>query len=122
MSQNGEEAKAQSNAQNLNKSFTITYFHCKSSICVVSIVSPDGKTRILGNGNGIIVPDNHITRKGSKDTLESERKQYRICFEKMFGHMINLEKLKTKNSFIQIIPCPSPIRIDHFTRINISFF
>ncbi len=86
MSQNGEEAKAQSNAQsnakNLNKKSVITFVVVDGIICIVSIVDPaDPKNNFFGNGNGIIVPDNHITRKGSKDTLESERKQYTLRFE-----------------------------------------
>lgn len=80
MSQNGEEAKAQP-AQNLNQTNVLTYIVVDGLICIISIASPDGKTRFFGNGTGTIVLYNHITRKGSKDTIPDKRKQYTMCFE-----------------------------------------
>ena len=47
----------------------------------VSIVSPDGKTRLFGNGIGTIVPMNHITRKGDTETSPENQKQYALHFE-----------------------------------------
>ena len=80
MSQTQQTTLAQE-AQNLNKPFTITYFHCGSSICVVSIVSPDGKTRIFGNGVGRIVPMNRITKKGDTLTPVENQEQYMFRLE-----------------------------------------
>ena len=81
MSQNGEEANAQQQAQNLNQTSVITFFVVDGTICIVSIASPDGKTQFFGTGIGKIVPDNRITKECSKETPESHRKQYTLRFE-----------------------------------------
>ena len=81
MSQTEEKAPAQQ-AQNLNQTSIITFIRCDDGTnCVVSIVSPDGKTHVLGNGIGTIVPMNHITRKGDTPTPVEKQKQYIIHFE-----------------------------------------
>ncbi len=80
MSQNGEEAKAQQ-AQNLNNTTVITFAVVNGTIYIVSIASPDGKTQFFGKGIGKIVPDNRITKDGSKETPESHRKQYTLHLE-----------------------------------------
>jgi hypothetical protein len=81
MSQTQQTASAQQ-AQNLNQTLIITYFKCDNgTICIVSIVSPDGKTRLFGNGIGTIVPMNHITRKGDTQTPPENQKQYALHFE-----------------------------------------
>jgi len=81
MSQKQQTASAQQ-AQNLNQTLIITYFKCDDgTICIVSIVSPDGKTRLFGNGIGTIVPMNHITRKGDTQTPPENQKQYALHFE-----------------------------------------
>ena len=77
MSQKEEKAPA----QNLNGIFVITCFIENGTIHIVSIIHPDGKTRFFGNGIGKIVPDNHITRAGSNETPEGNRKQYTLRFE-----------------------------------------
>lgn len=62
MSQKQQTASAQQ-AQNLNQTSIITYFKCDDgTICIVSIVSPNGQ-KIFGNGIGTIVPMNRITKK-----------------------------------------------------------
>ena len=64
---------------NLNTHFTITYFDCcNGKNCIVSIVSPDGKTHVFGNGIGKIVPMNRITKKGDTQTPPDNQKQYTI--------------------------------------------
>jgi hypothetical protein len=69
-------------AQNLNNPFTITFFKCgNGTICIVSIVSSDGKTQVFGNGIGKIVPVNRITKKGDVLTPEENRKQYTLHLE-----------------------------------------
>lgn len=68
-------------AQNLNQTSITTYFSWNKTICVVSIVSPDGKTNVFGNGIGKIVPMNRITKKGDVPTPEENRKQYTLRFE-----------------------------------------
>jgi len=81
MSQTQQTASAQQ-AQNLNQTSIITYFKCDDvTICIVSIVSPDGKTRLFGNGIGTIVLMNHITRKGDTQTPPENQKQYALHFE-----------------------------------------
>ena len=94
MSQNGEEANAQQQAQNLNQTSVITFFVVDETICIVSIASPDGKTHVFGNGIGKIVPDNRITKKGDVQTPSENRKQYtlhlengkwNVCLDEIFG-------------------------------------
>lgn len=68
-------------AKNLNGIFVITYFILNNKIYIVSIIHPDGKTRVFGNGIESIIPDNHITREGSKETKEEKRKKYTLRFE-----------------------------------------
>jgi len=80
MSQIGEEANAQ-REQNLNQTTVIIFFVFNGTICIVSNASPDGKTQLFGNGIGKIVPNNRITKDGSKETPESHRKKYTIRFE-----------------------------------------
>ena len=81
MSQTQQTASAQQ-AQNLNQTSIITYFKCDDvTICIVSIVSPDGKTRLFGNGIGTIVPMNRITKKGDTQTPPDNQKQYALHFE-----------------------------------------
>lgn len=66
-------------AQNLNETSIITYFDCgNQKYCIVSIVSPDGKTHVFGNGIGKIVPMNRITKKGDTQTPLDNQKQYTI--------------------------------------------
>lgn len=67
--------------QNLNQTSIITYFIWNKTICVVSIVSADGKTHFFGNGIEKIVPNNRITKKGDVPTPEENRKQYTLSFE-----------------------------------------
>jgi hypothetical protein len=77
MSQKQQTASAQQ-AQNLNQTSIITYFKCDDgTICIVSIVSPDGQN-IFGNGIGTIVPMNRITKKGDTQTPPANQKQYMI--------------------------------------------
>lgn len=77
MSQTKQTAPAQQ-AQNLNQTSIITYFKCDNgTICIVSIVSPDGQ-KIFGNGIGTIVPMNRITKKGDTQTPPANQKQYTI--------------------------------------------
>lgn len=69
-------------AQNLNNPSTITFFKCgNGTIIIVSIVLPDGKTHVFGNGIGTIVPMNRITKKGDVPTPEENRKQYTLHLE-----------------------------------------
>ena len=69
-------------AQNLNETSIITYFDCgNQKYCIVSILSPDGKTHVFGNGIGKIVPMNRITKKGDSITPVENQKQYTIHFE-----------------------------------------
>ena len=77
MSQKEEKAPA----KNLNCITVITYFILGETIYIVSIIHPDGKDRFFGNGIGPIVPDNHITRAGIKETPSENRKQYMLRFE-----------------------------------------
>ena len=81
MSQNGEEAIAPQPAQKLNQTSVITFFVVDGTICIVSIASPDGKTQLFGNGIGKIVPNNRITKDGSKETPGSHLKKYTLSFE-----------------------------------------
>ena len=76
-----EQKDPEQKAQKLNGSSVITYFIWNETDCVVSIISPDGNTHFFGNGIGKIIPDNHITRAGSKETSPENRKQYTIRFE-----------------------------------------
>ncbi len=56
-----------------NNPSIITFFICgNGKICVVSIVSPDGKTYFFGNGIGKIVPMNRITKKCDVPTPEEK--------------------------------------------------
>ena len=78
MSQTQQKAPA----QNLNETSIITYFDCgNQKYCIVSILSPDGKTHVFGNGIGKIVPMNRITKKGDSITPVENQKQYTIHFE-----------------------------------------
>lgn len=81
MSQTQQIARAKK-PQNLNQTSIITYLKCVDrTICVVSIVSPDGKTCLFGNGIGTIVPMNRITKKGDSITPPDNQKQYALHFE-----------------------------------------
>lgn len=114
MSQTEEKAPAQE-AQNLKKPFTTTYFNCGSSICSVSIVSTDGKTRHFGNGIGSIVLMKCITKKCDFQTSVENQKQYKIILENGKWN-VYLDKTRV-HTFDEIIGLPDGISsID-----NVSF-
>ncbi len=87
MSQKQQTASAQpqpqpqpQQAQNFNQ-ISITFIRCDDgTICIVSIVSPDGQ-KIFGNGIGTIVPMNRITKKGDSITPVENQKQYTFILE-----------------------------------------
>lgn len=83
MSQKGEEAKAKAQpAQNLNQTSVLTFVDVNGLICIVSIIDPaNPKNNFFENGIGKIIPDNHITRAGSKNTEEDKKKKYTLRFE-----------------------------------------
>ena len=87
MSQNGEEAKAPQaqpaqQLQNLNKPSVIIFAVVDEKTNIVSIVDPaDPKNYFLGNGICGIIPDNHVTRAGLKETPKENKKQYTLRFE-----------------------------------------
>lgn len=69
-------------AQHLNSVSIITFFRCgDGKICVVSIVSADGKTQFFGNRIEKIVPNNRIIKKGDVSTPKENQKQYTLRFE-----------------------------------------
>jgi hypothetical protein len=82
MSQIEQTPPPAQSAKNLNSVSIITFVRCgNGTICVVSIVSPDGKTQFFGNGIEKIVPMNRITKKGDVPTPEENQKQYTLHFE-----------------------------------------
>jgi hypothetical protein len=69
--------------QNLNQTSIITYSYClNGTICIVSIDDPrNPKNHFFGNGIGIIVPMNRITKNGDTQTPPDNQKQYALHFE-----------------------------------------
>ena len=114
MSQTQQTPLAQE-AQNLNQTSIITYFIWNKTICIVSIVSPDGKNHFFGNGIGQIVPMNRITKKGDTPTPDENQKQYTLHFENLKWDVISDGKIV--RTFDEIFsPCAITLIIQ-----NVSF-